>query len=75
MQEVFRAIGRGAINVCVDHRRVGPGKGFARALHRHSARAAGPFVAINTAAIPKDLLESGCSATSAGVYRRAELAP
>ena len=61
MQEVFRAIGR----LSQSHTTVlitgesGTGKELvARALHRHSPRAAGPFVAINTAAIPKDLLES-----------------
>ena len=61
MQEVFRAIGRLALS----HATVlitgesGSGKELvARALHRHSPRADKPFIAINTAAIPKDLLES-----------------
>ena len=61
MQEVFRAIGR----LSQSHATVlingesGTGKELvARALHRHSPRADKPFVAINTAAIPKDLLES-----------------
>ena len=61
MQEVFRAIGR----LAQSHATVmitgesGSGKELvARALHRHSPRADKPFVAINTAAIPKDLLES-----------------
>jgi two-component system nitrogen regulation response regulator GlnG len=61
MQEVFRAIGR----LSQSHTTVmitgesGTGKELvAHALHRHGARAAGPFIAINTAAIPKDLLES-----------------
>lgn len=61
MQEVFRAIGR----LSQSHATVlingesGTGKELvARALHRHSLRAKEPFVAINTAAIPKDLLES-----------------
>ena len=61
MQEVFRAIGR----LSQSHATVlingesGTGKELvARALHRHSPRAAKPFIAINTAAIPKDLLES-----------------
>jgi two-component system nitrogen regulation response regulator GlnG len=61
MQEVFRAIGR----LSQSHATVlitgesGSGKELvARALHRHSPRASGPFIALNTAAIPKDLLES-----------------
>ncbi|MDA8129858.1 MAG: nitrogen regulation protein NR(I) [Betaproteobacteria bacterium] len=61
MQEVFRAIGR----LSQSHATVlitgesGSGKELvARALHRHSPRAAGPFIALNTAAIPRDLLES-----------------
>ena len=68
MQEVFRAIGR----LTQSHATVlingesGTGKELvARALHRHSPRAAKPFIAINTAAIPKELLESNCSVTSA----------
>ena len=61
MQEVFRAIGRlsqSNVTVLITGES-GTGKELvARALHRHSPRAAGPFVAIITAAIPKDLLES-----------------
>ncbi len=61
MQEVFRAIGR----LSQSHATVlitgesGSGKELvARALHRHSPRRDSPFVAINTAAIPRELLES-----------------
>lgn len=61
MQEVFRAIGR----LSQSHTTVlitgesGTGKELvASALHRHSPRASKPFIALNTAAIPKDLLES-----------------
>jgi len=61
MQEVFRAIGR----LSQSHATVlingesGTGKELvARALHRHSPRQDAPFIAINTAAIPRDLLES-----------------
>jgi len=61
MQEVFRAIGRlsqSNATVMITGES-GTGKELvARALHRHSPRAPMPFVAINTAAIPKDLLES-----------------
>jgi two-component system nitrogen regulation response regulator GlnG len=61
MQDVFRAIGR----LSQSHATVlitgetGTGKELvAHALHRHSPRKDKPFIALNTAAIPKDLLES-----------------
>jgi two-component system nitrogen regulation response regulator GlnG len=61
MQEVFRAIGRlSQSNATVlINGESGTGKELvARALHRHSPRKDGSFIAINTAAIPRDLLES-----------------
>ncbi len=61
MQEVFRAIGRLAHSLAtvLINGESGTGKELvAQALHRHSPRANKSFVAINTAAIPKDLLES-----------------
>ena len=61
MQEVFRAIGRlsqSSITVLISGQS-GSGKELvARALHRHSPRASAPFVALNMAAVPKDLMES-----------------
>lgn len=61
MQDVFRAIGRlsqSNVTVLITGES-GSGKELvANALHKHSPRGNGPFVAINTAAIPKDLLES-----------------
>jgi two-component system nitrogen regulation response regulator GlnG len=61
MQEVFRAIGRLAhsnITVLINGES-GTGKELvAHALHRHSPRSASPFIALNMAAIPRDLMES-----------------
>ncbi|TFH92913.1 nitrogen regulation protein NR(I) [Vibrio ouci] len=61
MQEVFRAIGRlsrSSISVLINGES-GTGKELvAHALHRHSPRASKPFIALNMAAIPKDLIES-----------------
>lgn len=61
MQEVFRAIGRLAhsnITVLINGES-GTGKELvAHALHRHSPRARNPFIPLNMAAIPKDLIES-----------------
>jgi len=86
MQDVFRAIGRlsqSNVTVLITGES-GTGKELvAHALHKHSARAAQPFIALNTAAIPKDLLESelfghergaftGAQATRRGRFEQAE---
>jgi two-component system nitrogen regulation response regulator GlnG len=75
MQEVFRAIGR----LSQSHATVlitgesGSGKELvARALHRHSPRQNAPFVAINTAAIPRDLLESELFGHERGAFTGAQ---
>ncbi|MBX9963516.1 MAG: nitrogen regulation protein NR(I) [Burkholderiales bacterium] len=75
MQEVFRAIGRltqSQATVLINGES-GTGKELvARALHRHSPRAAKPFIAINTAAIPKDLLESELFGHERGAFTGAQ---
>ena len=75
MQEVFRAIGR----LTQSHATVlingesGTGKELvARALHRHSPRGQKPFIAINTAAIPKELLESELFGHERGAFTGAQ---
>ena len=77
MQEVFRAIGR----LSRSHATVlingesGSGKELvASALHKHSPRADKPFIAINTAAIPKDLLESELFGHERGAFTGAQAA-
>jgi two-component system nitrogen regulation response regulator GlnG len=75
MQEVFRAIGRlsqSNVTVMITGES-GSGKELiARALHKHSPRAGHPFVALNTAAIPRDLLESELFGHERGAFTGAQ---
>ncbi|MEE9357572.1 nitrogen regulation protein NR(I) [Candidatus Vondammii sp. HM_W22] len=75
MQEVFRAIGRLArsnITVLINGES-GTGKELvAKALHRHSPRSDQPFIALNMAAIPRDLMESELFGHERGAFTGAQ---
>ena len=77
MQEVFRAIGRLArsnITVLINGES-GTGKELiANALHKHSPRALRPFIALNMAAIPKELMESELFGHEKGAFTGAHTA-
>ena len=75
MQEVFRAIGRlsrSSISVLINGQS-GTGKELvAHALHRHSPRSSKPFIALNMAAIPADLVESELFGHEKGAFTGAQ---
>ncbi|MAF69448.1 MAG: nitrogen regulation protein NR(I) [Alteromonas sp.] len=75
MQEVFRAIGRlsrSSISVLINGQS-GTGKELvAHALHRHSPRSSNPFIALNMAAIPADLVESELFGHEKGAFTGAQ---
>jgi two-component system, NtrC family, response regulator AtoC len=75
MQEVYKAIGRVAsqdVTVLL-HGESGTGKELvARAIYQHSRRAAGPFLALNCAAIPENLLESELFGHEKGAFTGAD---
>jgi two-component system nitrogen regulation response regulator GlnG len=75
MQEVFRAIGRlsrSSLSVLVTGES-GSGKELvARALHQHSPRATGPFIALNTSSIASELLESELFGHEKGAFTGAD---
>jgi two-component system nitrogen regulation response regulator GlnG len=75
MQEVFRAIGKLAqsnVTVLITGESGSGKEVVARALHKHSARKGGPFIALNTAAIPRDLLESELFGHERGAFTGAQ---